>query len=438
MRSSLRLLVLSLVLVGCGRPPTPPPPVPADLYDDVSSSLAHSRQEVIDAPRSAAAWGDLAMLFDAHDLTLEAEACYRQAMALDGEDGRWPYLLGTLLVTADPSEAETLFRQASHHSNRAEPGIRLAALLRDRGRAAEAVEVLRVEAAADPQMARIHYELARCLEQATNTSEAVEEAATAARLASRHRSVREYAAELLSRVGRLDEAREEAAAAMRLPRESAGWPDPWREAVRSLRRDPHWQASSLALAATSGQLPAGEALTTLAGLATAHPDDWTIAGEFAQLLLVAGELDAARQAATKALERHPEAVGLWKIRGTAALLGEDWQSAESDLSQALILKPDDAAACNDLAFVQAQLGRDAAVATLETAIRLEPLDIEKRTRLIELLLERGLPTAAERAVDELAAVAGDHPAVAQLRAAVTEATAEASSAHPPPSSETSE
>jgi len=418
-RPTVVMLLLAGVLAGCGQPAAVPPPIPAALYDDVAASLVEARQGILDSPQSAAAWGDLAMLFDAHDLPEQAMASYREAMALDATDARWPYLLANLLAVGDPAAAEDLFRLATKHSTQPEPGLRLAAMLRERGQTAEAVEVLRLEVAADPEIARIHYELARCLEQDGQLDAAVQEAATAARLAARHRSVREYAAELLSRVGRLDEAREEAAVAMRLPRETAGWPDPWREAVRSLRQDPHWQASSLAMAATAGQLPAGEALASLAALASEHPDDWTIAGEFSQLLLVAGEYEAAVQAASTALDLHPDAVGLWKIRGTAALLSEQWLDAESDLGEAIRLKPDDAAAWSDLAFVQEQLGRDDAVATLETAIRLEPLDVEKRVRLIELLIDRRQFDNALRAVDQLTAIAPDHPAAERLRATVT-------------------
>lgn len=406
---------------GCGRPAAEPPQVPGSLYGNVRASLEQAREAVLDQPREAEAWGTLAMLCDAHDLTSEAATCYRQAMALDASDPRWPYLLAGLVAVDDSSAAEALFRTSMRASSEPEPGLRLAALLRDRGAADEAVDVLRVEAAADPDVARIHYELARCLDQTGDLQEAVEEITTAARLAGQHRSVRELAAELLYRAGRFDEARREAAIAQRLPRETAGWPDPWREEVRRLRRDPHWQASSIAMAATAGRMDAGEALSKLAALASDYPDDWTIGGEFAQLLLMAGELDAAVAAATTAIELHPRAVSLWKIRGTAELLSENWPAAEADLGRAVELKPDDAAAWSDLAFVQEQLGRDAAVDSLETAIGLAPLDIEKRIRLSELLIDRGLLADATRAIDAMAAIAEDHPAVAELRQAVAAA-----------------
>lgn len=409
---------LLLAAGGCGSRAVEPPQVPGALYGDVRAALDQSREAVLRQPREPEAWGSLAMLFDAHDLTSEAATCYRQAMVLDTGDPRWPYLLADLVAADDPAAAEDLFRTSMKASSEPEPGLRLAALLRDRGAPDEAVDVLRVEAAADPNVARIHYELARCLDQTGDLREAVEEIGIAARLAGQHRSVRELAAELLYRAGRFDEARREAAIAQRLPRETAGWPDLWREAVRSLRRDPHWQASSIAMAATAGRMEAGEALSNLAVLASEYPNDWTIGGEFAQLLLMAGELEAATQAATTAIELHPRAVSLWKIRGTAELLSEDWPAAEADLGQALELKPDDAAAWSDLAFVQEQLGRDAAIDSLETAISLAPLDIDKRIRLIELLIDRRQRADATRAIDAMAAIAEDHPAVAELRKTV--------------------
>jgi Flp pilus assembly protein TadD len=415
------LVGIAILLGGCGSPPPEPPQLPAALYGEVAAAVRQAREAVVRSPRSAEVWGELAMLLDAHDQTAEAVDCYGQAMQLDETDPRWPYLLANLLAGSDPAQAEQLFRAAVKNSSQPEPGLRLAAMLRDRGAPGEAVEVLRIEAAADPEVARIHYELARCLDQAGRLDEAIEAAMRAARLAPQHRSVRELAAELLARDGRLEEARQEADLARRLPSETAGWPDPWREAVRSLRRDPHWQASSIAMAATAGRMPAGEALSTLAALASEHPDDWTIAGEFAQLLLMAGEHQAAIEAASTALDLHPDAVGLWKIRGAAELLTENWASAEADLLQAVALKPDDAAAWNDLAFVQEQLGRDAAVASLETAIRLEPLDIDKRVRLVELLTDRRLFAEASRELDTIASMAGELPVVAELRKAVAAA-----------------
>ena len=407
-----------LAAAGCGSPTVDPPPVPGSLYGDVRASLDEAREAVLRRPQAPEAWGTLAMLCDAHDLTSEAAICYRQAITLDESDPRWPYLLANLLAADDPAAAEALFRTSMKACSAPEPGLRLAALLRDRGAADEAVDVLRVEASADPDIARIHYELARCLDQTDRLQEAVEEIGIAARLAGQHRSVRELAAELLYRAGRFDEAHREAAIAQRLPRETAGWPDPWREEVRRLRRDPHWQASSIAMAATAGRMEAGAALSALATLASEHPDDWTIGGEFAQLLLVAGQLEAAIGAATTAIELHPQAVRLWIIRGTAELLSENWSAAEADLGRAVELKPDDAAAWSDLAFVQEQLGRDAAIDSLETAIALAPLDTDKRIRLIELLIDRGLLADATRAIDAMALIAEDHPAVAELRKTV--------------------
>lgn len=425
-------LVLSAPLPGCGSPPVPPPAVPDGLYDDVSRSLDDARQDVLRQPEDADAWGTLAMLFDAHDLVEESEACYRQAMARAAADPRWPYLLANLVVATHPGEAEALLRQAMKVSSQPEPGVRLAALLRDGGDTAEAATILHLEAAADPNMPRIHYELARCLEQAGDLNGAIDEVSLAARLAPTHRSVRELAAALLYRAGRLEEGRREATIALRLPRETAGWPDPWREAVRSLRRDPHWQASTLAMAATAGRIEPNEALAKLASLASAYPDDWTIGGEFAQLLLRAGALDDAIQAATTALGLHPEAVGLWKIRGTAHLLSEHWEEAEADLLHAVAIKPDDMPAWNDLSFVQEQLGRDAAVDSLETAIRLAPLDIDNRIRLIELFTDRRQFEQATRAIDAMATIAPEHPAIAELRSSVA-AAAGASEPPTPPS-----
>jgi tetratricopeptide (TPR) repeat protein len=82
--------------------------------------------------------------------------------------------------------------------------------------------------------------------------------------------------------------------------------------------------------------------------------------------------------------------------------------------------------------VQEQLGRDTAVDSLETAIRLAPLDIDTRIRLIELFTDRRQFEQATHAIDAMADVAPEHPAIAELRASVA-AAATASEPPLPPS-----
>ena len=73
------LLFTLLLAACCGSPPAAPPPLPTSLYGEVATAVEQARDTVVRTPRSAAAWGELAMLFDAHDQLPEAQQCYRQA-----------------------------------------------------------------------------------------------------------------------------------------------------------------------------------------------------------------------------------------------------------------------------------------------------------------------------------------------------------------------
>jgi hypothetical protein len=55
--------------------------------------IEEKRQAGLAAPRSGSAWGEVGMAPAAQDIPPEAMVCYRRAIDLDPNDGRWPYLL---------------------------------------------------------------------------------------------------------------------------------------------------------------------------------------------------------------------------------------------------------------------------------------------------------------------------------------------------------
>src|SRR5438094_6294884 len=134
------VVVLAAAAIGyylwAGRvaPGPPPPPIPAGLTDPPARKVVEGKREaVLAAPRSGTAWGELAMVFDAHDASAEAVACYRRAMDLDPNDARWPFLLAEQMnwrsgTGSDKEEAVRLYRRAADCPNPS-PAHRATALL---------------------------------------------------------------------------------------------------------------------------------------------------------------------------------------------------------------------------------------------------------------------------------------------------------------------
>lgn len=108
---------------------------------EVADVLTKQRAVVAQAPRSAEAWGRLAMLLYAHQFADEAVICFSAAETLDGTNPIWPYFQGYLLQKgAHPDHAlPCLERAAALAPNEwPVPRLRLADLLLSLGRIEDA------------------------------------------------------------------------------------------------------------------------------------------------------------------------------------------------------------------------------------------------------------------------------------------------------------
>jgi Tfp pilus assembly protein PilF len=123
----------------------PVPEIPLLALDgvdpEVAEVLSKQRAAVEQAPRSAEAWGRLAMLLHAHHFADQAVICYSAAEALDRANAIWPYLQGYLLQKgARPDQAISHFERAAALASAdwPVPRFRLADLLLDLGRVDDA------------------------------------------------------------------------------------------------------------------------------------------------------------------------------------------------------------------------------------------------------------------------------------------------------------
>jgi tetratricopeptide (TPR) repeat protein len=162
----------------------PPPSVPDFLTDPPARKLVEAkRRAVLTASRSGAAWGELAMAFEAQGASSEAETCSRRAMELDPTDARWPYLLaahvnrgGTL---PDKEEAARLFRVAADcrtpsFAHRAAALLTLADLLTELGRGEEAIPIYQQVHSSDPSNPWAAYRVAMAFAERGETDKAAQ------------------------------------------------------------------------------------------------------------------------------------------------------------------------------------------------------------------------------------------------------------------------
>ena len=188
-KAGLVALVLA-VLLACARdqgetsaPPAGiPHPVLAELEPPLARELEARRAELdalladeaASAVEQAQALGELGRLYQAHRLLEAAQACYREAHALDPESFAWAYYLGVLTAgSGDIEGAAAAFGHALDLRPDDAPAlIRLADLDLEQGQVDEA-ELLYVRAAVVDDSAAVAYGMGRVAEERGAYAEAI-------------------------------------------------------------------------------------------------------------------------------------------------------------------------------------------------------------------------------------------------------------------------
>jgi tetratricopeptide (TPR) repeat protein len=213
-----------------------PPSVPADVQGaEVRGAIEAARQKVLVDPKSADAWGNLGLTFQAYQIEPEADRSFEQAATLDPTDPRWPYGRGRLALKSSADAAVPFFRQAAALDSKPEfrsaARLQLAEVLLEQGKTDEAAGLYRSEPANNQRAA---FGLA-LVAVAKGDEKAATVALTALRTSplTRRRATVQLAA--LARAGgdaAVAEAYEREASA--LP-EDPPWPDPLLEQAAKMR-----------------------------------------------------------------------------------------------------------------------------------------------------------------------------------------------------------
>jgi len=150
------------------RPPTAapviPPPIPPNIQDpEILQVIEETRQDVIDHPRSADAWGRLGMVLLAQLFDIDADHCFAEAARLDPSDARWPYGRGLLALKRNPDNALPFLRQAiaveSRPGTLSDYSMQLAEALLERRELDEAEQLFGQEYERDPSNLRAAFGL---------------------------------------------------------------------------------------------------------------------------------------------------------------------------------------------------------------------------------------------------------------------------------------
>jgi tetratricopeptide (TPR) repeat protein len=370
---------------------------------------------VVNAPKSAIAWGKLGEAFHAAEFHTQARSCYSNAAALDASSFRWPYLLGLLELQDNPDHAIIRLNEATRLAAGKTDGPRfqLARALVERGRYAEAEPHLQMLLASNPNHAAAHLEMARVFFSRNDLREATRELQPALSNSFTMRAALQLVAQMAQRNDQPDVAAAMAKRATSIPR-GFDWPDPVLREVQGLRVDRARMAEQANSLLQQQKLSEADAL--LARLLNAFPDD-------PEGLLLLGRLRFIERRCLEAesvLRRHLSVQtnslnGMVQL-GLALHCQQRWPEAIAVLERVVELKPDFAQAHMNLATARARQGdAPGAIRSYRDALRSNPGDINAHMALAQELANAGDVKGAAEHVERAAVINPSDPRIKPAR-----------------------
>jgi tetratricopeptide (TPR) repeat protein len=351
---------------------------------EIATVIRNARRDVVGNPRSAEAWGELAMVLHAHGYYTEAIRAYEVASTLEPKNATWPYLQGLALHegVADAQGSLAPLRKAAELSRRLPARARLGEALLELGRLQEAEAEFRQVLAAAPGDARAQLGQAQAAENrrdyktALGYLEALRDSPHA-----RHRACAKRAA-LQALLGDKDAARREQRLLAELPPDPP-WPDEALERIQARQAGLDTRLNRAAELANEGRL--GDALFLLDSTVERYPTSdraWKYLGE---VLINARDNRRAEQALRKCVELAPDKAENWLTLGGFYQNGGRSEEAERAFRKAVALTPASVPAHLGLGdSLRDQGDRKGAAAAYRQAVKLRPDRPEARQRLQRL------------------------------------------------------
>jgi Flp pilus assembly protein TadD len=360
----------------------------ADADPDVAAAVGAAREEVRQAPRSAARWGNLGMVLAANGYYDEADPCFGQAERLEPREARWPYYRGMTLLFRDHEAAIAGFKRAVRlRGDEPAMRLRLAETLLAQDRREEAEEQYRRLLLLEPLNPRAHLGLARLAYLRGDLSAAREALAPCGSDPLTQKASHTLLAEIEQRAGDPAAATRERARAAELP-EDQDWADPLVAEIDRLKAGKQARLSYAVQLLRQGR--ADEAGTLLRELVAAYPD-WDQAWlDYGRFLLEGHAYAEADEALRRAVRLAPGSVEGHFYLGVVLVQRGDYAVAGTHFREATRLKPDYARAYYNLGqCLKHQDDRRGAIAAFREAVRCQPNLAAAHTNLGELLARQG-------------------------------------------------
>ncbi|HEX5102490.1 MAG TPA: tetratricopeptide repeat protein [Pirellulaceae bacterium] len=359
---------------------TPPGEMPALNLDDADPDLVElvreAQAQIEHAPRSAEAWGRLAMILHANGFSSAAQVCYRYAGQLAPDDPKWPYLQGYLFHhgPGGPPTSLPYFERAARLS----PDnwllqLRLAEAELETGRLAAAAERYRGLLATNYDEGPARLGLAKVALTWGRLDEALEQLRSIEANPAVQKEAATIRASILYGQGDADAAAQERQRAERLPE------DPL------LPHDP---------------------VAEVAAFEVGVPMRLQVADR----LLAAREIPEMLHLIQETTEKYPHSVEAWAALGNARGMLNDPVGAERALLNCVELAPHSAEHHARLAQVQVWLRQySRAEESLRRALELDPQSATAHFALGECRQQQGDTAGAIKAYREALRLMPDHP-----------------------------
>ncbi len=417
-------VVLSAIGFWNFRPAKSPPQVDLSQANaDIAALIQKSREQVINSPGNAAAWGRLGMELFAHEWETEAAFCFEQAAELNGSEPKWPYLHALTVMSGDREKAAILLRQAI--GSRTDFGVarnRLGELLLESNALKEAEAELVIAHRSHPDALRPLLALARVAWLGGRPDEAKRWAQDAAAKDPSLRSVHELLAMICQATGDRAAADREMKIAESLPDRPLEWDDPIAADVLSRRRDTRWKSMQAEELLASGDYSRGiRLLQQILTLDKGEPKVFSILG---RALTEVGDLQSAMIVLTDAATLHPDSADIHFQKGSTLFLRGEFNAARESFENAIRLKPDFALALFNLANTMEQLGdSENALAAYRRSVAAQPSLVPGYTGAAKILVSRGEKSAAGELLQSALIVSPGNSTVADMMRELSETEA---------------
>ncbi|HVS40357.1 MAG TPA: tetratricopeptide repeat protein [Gemmataceae bacterium] len=414
--------------------PVPPQPSPSD--PDVAVGFAAARQQVLQEPHSAAAWGAYGEVLLANDYHAEAAACLMQAEKLDPADPRWPYLRGWDAASTDRSAALAALRRAAELSDRAAaaspaPWLLLAELYVESDDREQVEACCRRVFEREPDNARAHFALGMIAFQHDDLDVCIPHLLLAAKSPAVHRRACTQLAAAYQRKKDETNAAQYAQLAQQAPPDEP-WNDPYLAPLDALKMGAETRFRPVKELGSKGLLAKQAEL--LRHMAVDDHDERANL-DLGIILTEMGEFDEAEGLLQKAAGSYSQSADPFYFLGVERYQkGEKteardrkqaadlFQASADATDQATQRKPDHAMAHYYHGLALEKLGRRSeAIAALRTAARCRPEVVDIQLDLGKALAEDGRHAEAEAHLRQACDLAPDdarpRDALAKLRTA---------------------